>query len=251
VIRFLTSSRPLWAVLLTVSFLSGCGMGVAAPPRRSFVIVLLDESSSFEKFWQPSVDLAAMAANRLKPGDAFAVIGVDDEGNGEDDTRVPLTLVNRGSLMSLGDKKALSKKVKALTPRKSKRDQTDILNAIQQASILADSPSVQGFKPVLLFFSDMQESRLRDSKTRSPRLPVPADIKGWKFASPGEAHCFFVNVTDWVDRSKKMNGTTWDTMVGSWVAVFNAAGLSADAKKSFHQSGAAKVEIERLFPAGF
>lgn len=238
--------RPVWAFLAAVTVLSLSGCGLPAPgtaaPRRRLVIVLLDETGSFVNYWQPCVDLAATVASRLKPGDGFGVIGIDDHGNDPEDARIPVTLVSPGALQSLADRKALARKVKALEPRKAKKPLTDILHAIQQAAIFANSPALQGYKPVLLFFSDMQET---------PHLPVPADIRGWRFATPGAAYCFYVNVTDWVDHSKKQKGTTWDAMVESWTAILNAAGLDADPKKSFFQSGDSKVEINRLFPAGF
>lgn len=237
-----------WAAALTAALafflLTGCGLparGSVAAPRHHLVVVLLDETASFVNYWPPAVELAATVAGRLKPGDAFAAIGIDDHGNDPEDARIPVTVVSPGALQSLGDRKALARKVKALERRPSKRPRTDILGAIQQASIFATSPAMQDYQPILLFFSDMQET---------PRLPGPADIKGWKFATRGEAYCFYVNVTDWVDHVKKA-GTTWDGMVGSWSAVLNAAGLDADPRKSFFQSGDSKVEINRLFPAGF
>jgi hypothetical protein len=230
---------------LPVMLLSACGWtvsGLAAAPQRRLIVVMLDETGSFVNYWQDCVGFAALVANRLKPGDAFAVIGIDDHGNDPEDARIPVTMINQGSLMALADKKTLAKKVKLLEPRKAKKPLTDILHAIQQASIFANSPALQGYKPMVLFFSDMQET---------PRLPSPADIKGWGFETRGEAYCFYVNVTDWVDRSKKQKGTSWDSLVGSWTAILNAAGLDADPKKSFYQRGDTQVGISRLFPAGF
>jgi hypothetical protein len=246
VTRVVSYSRPAWALAAAAAllYLSGCGLpapGRAAPDHR-LVVVLLDETGSFVDYWQPCLDLAASVASRLKPGDAFAVIGIDDHGNDPEDARIPVTLVSPGALQSLADRKSLAKKVKALEPRKAKRPLTDILHAMQQASIFANAPAMQGYKPVVLFFSDMQET---------PRLPGPADIKGWNFAARGEAYCFYVNVTGWVDHAKTQRGTTWDSLVESWTATLNAAGLDADPKKSFFQSGDSKVEISRLFPAGF
>jgi hypothetical protein len=238
--------RPAWAFLAAAAVfpMAGCGMpahGSTAGPHHRLVIVLLDETASFVGYWQDCVGLAATVAGRLKPGDAFAAIGIDDHGNDPEDARIAVTIVSPGSLMALGDRKALAKKVKVLERRPSRKPLTDILNAIQQAAIFANSPAMQDYKPMLLFFSDMQQT---------PRLPGPADIKGWKFANRGEAFCFYVNVTDWVDRSKK-GGTSWDGMVGTWTAVLNAAGLDAAPKTNFFQSGDSRVEINRLFPAGF
>ena len=238
--------RPAWALLATAAavFMAGCGIparGAPGAPRHKLVMVLLDETASFVTYWPDCIKLAASVAGRLGPGDAFGVIGIDDHGNDPDDARIPITIVSPGALQSLANRTGLARKVKALDRRKSKKPLTDILNAIQQAAIFANSPALQDYKPMLLFFSDMQQT---------PRLPTAADIKGWKFTNRGEAFCFYVNVTDWVDRSKK-GGATWDGMVGSWTAVLNAAGLDANPKKNFFQSGDSKIEINRLFPAGF
>jgi len=232
---------------------SGSSVDSSAPAAKTplskmhhrLVIVMLDETSSFTPYWQACVDFAGKVASRLQAGDAFAVIGIDDHGNDPDDARIPIEKLDNSSLRMLGQRKVLAKRVRALQIRPHKKDLTDILEGIHQAAIFAESSAVEGYYPVLLIFSDMQETMHRPQ-----RLPVPSDIAGWKFEHGGEAHCFYVNVTDWIDASKKQKGTSWDTMVGSWVAVLNAAGLDADAKKSFLQSGDTKLEIDRLFPAG-
>ena len=105
--RVVSYSRPAWALAAAAALLclSGCGLpapGRAAPDHR-LVVVLLDETGSFVNYWQPCLDLAASVASRLKPGDAFAVIGIDDHGNDPEDARIPVTLVSPGALQSLAE----------------------------------------------------------------------------------------------------------------------------------------------------
>ena len=238
-------SASLFLLFAGLILPSGASPAAQAPKPR-FVVVLLDETSSFTPYWQPSIDFAARVAMGLRPGDAFAVIGIDNHGMDPEDARIPITLIDPGTLKSIGDKKALARKVKLLTRRPATKPfRTDILNATRQAAVFSQSNAVQGFEPMLVYFSDMQET---------PRLPVPGDIKGWSFPQGGTAHCFFVNVTGWADRvvtshagAKASPAGSWNSMTDQWISVFTKLGLKADAQ-SFHQSGQAAVEIRRLFP---
>ena len=243
----------LIAGVLSCGVAAQFGAAAKTDSQHHLVIVLLDETSSFQKFWDESVSLTATVANRLRPGDAFTVIGIDDHGKDNEDTRVPIRILNPGALNAIGERNQLVHTVRELRQRKMNPDRehdlTDITGALSQAAGFTNNLAVQDYYPIVLLFTDLEQTQFGKEPLR---LPKPEDVSGSKFKNGGEAHCFLVDLSGWTKRTQSLlekdsRGTAWNNLVDVWTAVFRQAGLEASAS-SFHQAGDSRVEIERLFP---
>jgi hypothetical protein len=204
-------------------------------PVARFVIVLVDETDSFGiykegklayLYWPEILPWAARVVGKLNPGDAFCLIGMDEKSSEDDDVRIPVTVLDEGTLKAITQKKALVREIKSLTRRKEKHAATDITGAlIQAAEMLQKDPARKG---EIIIFSDM---------IQEPEGPTPESIKDMNIPGSTGIHCFFVSASD----MKK-----WNSVVNNWINVFQSKGLNVS-KDDFNKRSVITMQFNKVF----
>jgi len=215
------------AALAAALLMTGCD------ERPRFVMALVDESASFEPYWQKSLDAIGKVVENLGPSDAFGLIGIDDKGFDPEDVRVPIQAIDPAALKTKRTTRAWAANLATVQRRTHKRNYTDILGAVRHAAFFLNSQPDRD--PVLLIFSDMEQT---------PRMPAVADVD-FQLAGGARVYCFFVNTSGWADRAGVSGGTGWDIVVGRWQSILSSAGASVT-KGDFYQEGNILVELPRL-----
>ena len=236
-------------VLLLLLAAAGCGSGsgaelqsraqgasprpLASAPSRVLVMALIDETETFRD-WELSKKLLGGVIGRLKEGDGFGLIGIDDSGFGPDDARLPIRFLNRVWLKAQQEKGLWAQKVSELGRRKTKHERTDLLGAIRHAAhFTKDRP---GFRPVILVFSDM---------IQTPTMPKPSDAEGLRFPAGTEVYCLFVDPSELANAFKIPGDIAWDAVVRIWRPIFTQAGAVFT---EFYQRADVVAAIDRALP---
>ena len=207
------------ALLIVLLCLAGCG-GKERP--HTLLLLDFDETSSFVApgYWEQSIRMARIAVDHLGPGDAVAVIGIDDHGFDSDDIRLPITVFSRGTLQAVADRNALKARLSTLQARPTSSGfrlpngkmrgipcGTDLLGAIDQtASLAAYYPQM---RTRVLLLSDMQ-----DDPGSSP-----SGYSGEKVLFSGDSKAMAL----FVDES---GGAEWKARVTRWNSTLNGMGLA-------------------------
>lgn len=227
-------------ILLFVSFsihILGCDV---FKPR--FFIVMIDETESFNEDTTNLSEIITHVTNivnKLKPGDGFAVIGIDEHGSDPDDVRIKPIILDEGTLTAQKQKVEIINKVRGFTPREIETGGTDILQALfQVAGIIKNNDKHQGS---ILIFSDMvQDPPLRNNE--------PA--KDLIFLKDTKVFCFYVNVTQYKADTTKLTEYEWFVkIVNSWTPIFDSARLKykKNGEKQFYTKENTPIGLEKIF----
>lgn len=215
-----TSRRPSpsqrcwrWAarLILAALVLTAC---VRMPPPKRTVVVLLDETGSFSDLWAPALaDVAEVVVPALQPDEQFVVIGIDDRGFEDRDVRLGLVRLSSNSLAALSQRSRLAAQVRSLKPRVAAAPGSDIAEALLHATHFLRRGAAEGYRPVLLVFSDLVPDFAR------PRNPTEAAELGHALALPPDTMVRFLYV-------RERQSATWQRTVRLWLEVFRAAGVN-------------------------
>jgi len=216
--------RMAWLVCaaLTTTVLAlcgGCGRSEQRDQNATLLIGLIDETGSFGKYWQPSLEVLAGVVDHLRPGDRVCLIAIDNHGFDSDDVRLPVVQIPKTSLLAHKTRRDLRKSILALQPRQmaeqnasasAGRRGTDIVGALSQAAnCVAYIPDI---RPVVLVFSDMIED--------PANVPSGAPERGLQFPTATRLAALFV----WQGDSRG-GATEWEHRVSHWVSTLRHAGV--------------------------
>jgi hypothetical protein len=225
-------------VVLGATVVAVCGFALttgactpSADDRPRFVVVLIDETESFAKYWDKMIEQVQEVPLRLQPRGGMVVIAIDDEGFQPDDVLIDVAIIPEAALEARRVKDALREKVALLTRQPPKQRTTDVLGAIRQAADYAKRYRDPDGDAVIMAFSDMQQT---------PRMPTAAEARDLAFPSGTAFHAFFVDATGY---------QAWNATLRAWQEILTNAGAPVSAA-NFHQKGQTSVEIERLFASG-
>lgn len=227
------------ALFMLLPLLNGCekvAKEVKKNEKSRFVIVLLDETSSFileqggakVHFWSEIIPWTSRIVDSLNPGEGFGLIGIDDHGFDTEDIRINLEVMDENPLKVVTQKKELKKRVKELTMRKGSKA-TDIMGALSHAAYLLNNME-RKYQGVIVVFSDMVQTA--GELSNEPRGNFPAGTKGY---------CFYVNATG---KGK------WEMLLSKWDSIFEGLNLEVrrpDGKLHFYQRGEMKQAFENAF----
>jgi hypothetical protein len=224
--------------LIFLPLIGGCNNlseQIKKADTHRFVIVLLDETSSFStkngegvQFWSEVIPWVDKIVNKLQPGDGFGVIGIDAKGFETEDIRINLEVLNEGQLKAQQQKLNLRNQVKTLSRREGAKA-TDILGALSHAAYLLNNQDKK-FKGEIVIFSDMQQTARRNVK--EPEYRFPEGTLGY---------CFYVNAT---------GEGNWDKLTNEWIPIFERLNLNVsrkDGKLHFYQRGEMQIGFINTF----
>jgi hypothetical protein len=225
-------------VIIQAGCKGGCGCSTAERPR--FVVVLLDETGSFQvdttRFWPEVIQYTVKIVQTLQPGEGIGVIGIDDHGFDSDDIRIPMTVLDENALRASQQKRELARGISALSPRKLARPYTDIVGSLRQAANTLNG--MTAYRGVIAIFSDM---------IQTPGLPGLESTTGLSFPNGTSVYCFYVDAT----RERPMAaGKLWETLVATWSPIFERVGLeykTEEGRPHFYERGNTQIAFDKIF----
>jgi len=217
-----------------------------AAPTKRFFVVLIDETASFTRFWDKSLDFAAAVVQRMKADDAFMLIGIDGRSGDPEDVRIPMQEMDPNPIKAIARRRQIiaqvrATKVRAVNPKDPNAKYSDILGAVAMAASAAGRH--KEYRPVVLIFSDM---------VQTPRLPDAQETRrlGVAFPPGAEAHVYFVNAAELADNRKIRMDEAQRELMQAWLGAFGAAKIKIS-QDDFVPEGDAQKSFNQLLPVSY
>lgn len=204
--------------------LTACGGGHSRPVN---VLVLMDNTSFADRYWDESKKAAQEIVLSLAPCDRFQVNEIDDSSGEDEDVLVAPEVLSPRAIYAKQALPAIHKKVGALKAKTHREPGSDILGALREAAdVLSRNKQApkesraSKYAPLLVICSDMRPD-FRDPKAAYAKDP-------FKFPEGTRVRCLFVvkeTSTTGVDRPADEDRRS---QIDKWRELFKLAGVTVD-----------------------
>lgn len=214
----------LCAVLIAAAVLfTACG----PRPRPVNVLVLMDNTSFADRYWDESKKASQEIVLGLAPCDRFQLNSIDDNSGEDADVLVAPEVLPARAIYSKQSLSVLYKKIGDLKPKPDRKQGSDILGALREAADVLDRnrrpPRESGaseYAPLLVICSDMRPD-FRDPRAAYEQEP-------FSFPPGTRVRCLFVVKETAVTGLDLPADQERRDQVAKWRELFKLAGVDVD-----------------------